>query len=870
MIYNFKTNKTVVLSQVGGKAKALIETSQAGFEVPEGFVLTVAFFQPWIDEIKSGDEWKQFLESPSKEKCDQLKARASQFHLSETQRDLLSDVLESFRVQSLFAVRSSSPEEDIEEASFAGMYDTLLGIPVARLEEAIVEIFSSTLDYRVVEYKRNRNIPIDNPRIAVVVQRQIASEVSGVAFSLNPINNCYDEAFINASFGLGESIVSGTVTPDTYIVDKVKKQILEKTISDKKSGQWLLEDGGIEKRVPSTPTAPALDDKQIFEVANMVSACEEYYDKPMDIEWAIENDKLYLLQSRPITTHIQFYPEMLTKPGEPKRLYLDFIILTQGFTESFSVMGLDVWTEVINTANQGTWPEGVDGSQFNVHGRDYLVLSNIARNLGQGFVNTVASFEQPIKEMLESVDFKKEYWAKKKSKKMCLAKKNYLKMAFRMIGPALGALIHPRRAGRKYKSLSDKVFQFLKNDLQNEESFEQVYKKGLHCFDQVAAAVAPVMIVQLAYSSIKKMFKDKGVDDYLLTLSMDLPTNPTRKMGRHMLKLASYKEFQETDSKEKFIQNIAERSYSSEFMEEYDEFMFRYGSRGFREIDVAVPRTSEVPERLFQQIKAIDLNDNQMTQVAKRKKEGYEKLLSVAKEMGKEKRFIKKAQLYNDLWGYREDPKYIFILWVGELRKRALHLGRSFVKEGRLDRVEQIFDLHIKQVIEAEKNRDLDVRTIAHKNVSPRKQLAHFTDWPKLVDSRGKIFTHKKLGENGELVGQAIAPGIVRGTAKILHSPFGKTLKKGDILIAKTTEPAWTPVFANASGVVLEIGGPIQHGAIIAREYGIPCVSGISNATKQFQDGDLLEIDGSRGTVKILTLDKCDVEQSSTKEQQEQ
>ena len=197
-------------------------------------------------------------------------------------------------------------------------------------------------------------------------------------------------------------------------------------------------------------------------------------------------------------------------------------------------------------------------------------------------------------------------------------------------------------------------------------------------------------------------------------------------------------------------------------------------------------------------------------------------------------------------------------------RERALAVGEKFVSEGRVDSKEQIFDLTIEQVALAEANDDgsapHDLRPWIESNTLPIKQVEHVRNWPTVIDSRGKIIrgTHKRKTLDGGqendslLLGDPIAPGTVKGRAKVLLEPYEKPLERGEILVARFTEPSWTPIFINASAVVMEIGGPLQHGAIIAREYGIPCVSGLHDATKKIQDGDLIEVDGSSGTVNVI------------------
>jgi len=856
MIYGFKTKKVPSLSQVGGKAKALIETTKAGFEVPEGFVLSVEFFDSWIQEIKSTDQWQRFLASSTKEKCDELKKRASKLKFSDVQKNAFQKELVALSKTSVFAVRSSSPEEDLEDTSFAGQYDTVLGVTHSKLESAIVEAFTSMLDTRVVEYKKLNNIPLDNPRIAIIVQKQIASDVSGIAFSLNPSNNCYDEAMINASFGLGETIVSGQVTPDTYIVEKVKKQIIDKKVMEKFFGLWLKDDGGTIKKVNKKPKEQALTNKQILMVADLASKCEAHYGRPMDIEWAIEKGKLYLLQSRPITTYLSLFPELITKPGEEKNLYIDAMGLTQGFTESMSVLGLDIWSEMVEVAKGGIIPMGIDGGIVAIHGRQYLHVSNIAKGLGvKAAKRMFQSYDGPTRRALESVDLK-VYLPAKKTDKMKKVIVTMLKMALR-IGPGAikASLSDHRKIRDEYIRISDESKAELKLELSMSTPFDQSIHEGLSHFGRMMGSVGIIMAGMSSLAQIKKLFKGQDVEALVISLGMDLDGNPTSAMGHYMYKLACYGEVKKTKSGEEFARRIADRNYSKEFLKDYDRYMELYGCRGFKEIDIASPRAYDDPVSFFNQLVHINTEKNHLQDVKERRKKAYNKLLVKAREGGFEKKFIKHATKYQETFGFREDPKFVYVMVTDQLRRLALRIGDRFVSEGRLETREQIFDLTSLQIIKAQKDKSFDLMKEREENLEPYKLVEHVKNWPNIIDSRGKIIRVISTGEEGDIMGDPIAPGVVRGRAKVLHGPYEKPLEPGEILVTKATEPAWTPIFVNAAGVVLEVGGPLQHGAIIAREYGIPCVSGVYNVQSIIKDGDLLEVDGSSGIVRIIKKD---------------
>jgi rifampicin phosphotransferase len=194
-------------------------------------------------------------------------------------------------------------------------------------------------------------------------------------------------------------------------------------------------------------------------------------------------------------------------------------------------------------------------------------------------------------------------------------------------------------------------------------------------------------------------------------------------------------------------------------------------------------------------------------------------------------------------------------------RRHARRIGAKFIEQGRLDAVEDIFNLTMKEISNAQNDKNMDLRSLIAFHLEPYEAVKHVKDWPLLIDSRGKILRENRSNDTGEpnvLLGDPIAPGKIQGKAKVLHFAYEKPLLSGEVLVARFTEPSWTPIFINASAVIMEVGGPLQHGAIIAREYGIPCISGLTNATSLIHDGVMLEVDGSSGTIRILRDNKND------------
>ena len=857
MIHPFTVTPIPPLGRVGGKARSLIEATAAGFNVPAGFALDVDFFQPWLDQVRAGSPWQAFLDSgddDTRAACDAVKAACAALALSDRQRAELHDAVGTLNAERGFAVRSSSPEEDLEGTSFAGGYETTLGVTPDALEEALRTSFTSVFDERIVAYKRQHDMATDAPRIAVIVQEQVPSEVSGVAFSLNPQNNCYDEAVINANFGLGETVVNGHVTPDTYVVEKVRGEILERGIASKSHAAWLVDGGGTEERDNAEPQAPSLTDEHALAVGQLAADAEAHYGAPMDIEWAIHDSTLYLLQSRPITAYVPLPPGMITAPGAQKRLYLDIVVLTQGFGESLSVLGADLWGRMLVLIKGAIMVDaGTEGTIINMDGRQYMNLSGMLRALGMSMIGRIKTYDTPTRKILDSVDFKGEYRPKQLPEPLKGMRWNLLRMGLRLLPSVVRGFVNLEKSLREYELLSAGDLERCRALIGQEMPFDEMQEALLALFQNQLRSVGAIAAPMVARPRLARLFRDDAeARDLLVALEMDLPGNPTAEMGRRMFELASFEELQATEDGDAFEAKIRARSYSADFMTAYDFYMDRFGCRGIKEIDIATPRAYEDLPAFFDQLRAIAVGNDAIAAAERRRIEAHERLFEIARARGKEKTVRKLANTVRSAAGYREAPKFFFIHVVDLLRRRALILAEHLVAAGRMDDPQQVFDLTPVQIGQAERDAGFDVRAAIERNLSTRHHIDRVKDWPRVIDSRGRIPRPPLSSTQDGLVGDAIAPGTVRGRAKVLHAPYEKPLEEGEILVTRASDPGWTPIFINAAGVVLEVGGPLQHGAIIAREYGLPCVSGLDGVTDLIKDGQWIEVDGSNGVVRIL------------------
>ena len=839
-VYDLKMETIPPVEEIGGKAHGLMEAAGYGFPVPDGLVLPVAFFDSWDRVIHTWLEWEHFVQGPTPAVCAALQAKVRELTFDKEQLLALSPHWEEVERYGLLAVRSSAPDEDREDISFAGLYHTSLRVTREELESAVATTVSSQYDYRVAAYRLKNGLKPMNARMAVILQRLLDASVSGVGFSLNPENNCYDEMILNAVAGTAEALVGGAVTPDSYMVEKNKKRVL-RTIAPNGKDNALLED------------------ESVLEVATMLNQCEETFGGPVDIEWSFEDEELYLLQVRPITTYFPLFEEMLTEPGEPRILYVDVMQTSQGIKKQLSVLGLDLYAKGMDEIMaQGIMPSGEGGYLLNLHGKQYFHVSNMLRGMGKNLaIQTVGEQDFVVRQLKERIAAR--YTSARKTPAMKAARKVMTKAALRDLPRFAGVFLNPLRQLERYNEMADSMLVQI-GQLHKEGSIQETVGRGFALLKPITEQAATFVPGQLALVRIKRMFKGKGLDEDITALDIALPSNPTTEMTRKLVEMARSAELMDLSDPEEFARRYREREFSDSLLRKIDAYLLRFGGRGFYEIDVATERCAGKPSLLFRKLMEVPLEDNALSQAELRKAEAVRRLEVEAAKKGRTKTFHRNLERYEKLFGLREMPKYMIAMLLGRLHGIVIQMGRDWYREGRLDRPEQIFDLHLTQIAQAERQPDLALRPLIENNLEAYRRMERVRYWPITFDSRGRIIAHMPEIAEGGYKGQSISPGVVRGFAKVLKEPFEKPLQAGEILVTHAVEPAWTVLFLKASGVVLEVGGILQHGAIIAREFGLPCVSGLRKATALIHDGDLIEVDGNSGLVRILERTEVGIE----------
>ena len=884
------------ISEVGGKGYSLIKLSSLNLTVPNGIVLTVGFFNDWINKIKNSNIYKEFYELLQKDKnsneCPLILNKLKEWCLNnltlgqESKQEIeqnLKNIFPDEYDKLLYAVRSSSPEEDLSGASFAGNYETYLGIKFDSIEEYVLKSFISCLDYRVFKYKLEKGFNISEIKIAIVIMKQINSDVSGVGFSINPINNDYDEAVINSNFGLGESVVGGIITPDEYIVNKITKNIISQKLGSKEKIVKLNENKNETSVIEQTEEKKkemSLTKELLLQLVDSIINIEKNYKIPIDIEFGIENNILYILQARPITTYNKIPKELLTEPNEKRQLYLDGTLSVQGFEKPLSTLGITTFRvfgkymgiKILGSYNfMNPKQSAVDG----LGGKLILNLSNIMTKIP---IDTIISFSSNINRVIPETI--KKYGEQYKNDNVCYEiDVSKIGMAWRLpIKRMIFCNFFAQSSKENFDYYMDEYIKvnekYIEDNLDSNIPIKDILEK---LADELTSNfrdyVIPVIYLGMiqGYIKIRKLFEEYLKDNQELNEDLNNLTKAmpfiTIQMGLDLYKLTKYLNKNEyiNKSQEEFYQDYLNKKFNKDFYTNFESFMKKYGFRGEGELDIINERYSENPRTILNQIYSSLLMNDENKNPQKdfddtnaKRPQIFQKLLEFSKEKGFSYDF---EQSYNNMinfFHYRESPKYYMIFIIGKMRQLILHRAKILLDKNLINDISDIYKLNIDDLNDILKNVEKYTKEKIELIMKKDNELNEiFGSWkraPMLFDSRGRIFFQEKKVSNkkNELVGDTVSFGKIRGKAKVLNSVNEKEFNPGEILITKATDPGWTPLIINCGGIVLEVGGMLQHGALVSREFNKPCVVGIENVTQIIKDGEEVEVDAIEGVVRLL------------------
>ncbi|KJS13515.1 MAG: phosphoenolpyruvate synthase [Peptococcaceae bacterium BRH_c8a] len=875
-VLGFQEIDKTKLTIVGGKGANLGEMSKAGFPVPQGFCITTSAYQKFIAASHELDELLDMLDRLQPDQLDQISKlgqRMREHLLSLTMPESIKTaILDGWRnagENQEYAVRSSATAEDLPTASFAGQQETYLNVRgAAQLLQAVVQCWASLFTDRAIVYRAQNGFGHRSVFLAVVVQRMVFPEVSGIMFTADPVTGNRKIVSIDASFGLGEALVSGIVSADLYQVraDKlIKKQIARKEIAIYAKPEGGTVQVGIEGE---RQTVPALSDEQAVSLARLGRSIEEHYGKPQDIEWCLTN-AIFIVQSRPITT---LFPVPATA-DEQLHLFLS-IGHAQMMTEAMKPLGISVVRTVSPLGKSS--PRAESDLVREAGGRLYLDITQLlaypqVRKRLPGVLLIVDELiSRTVQEFIGREEFQAAAQPDKKVE-FALVKKVF---------PTAFAVLRNILYRNNYQAI-DELNRFIAAKVtENRKKLEDVAGADrIALIQEMLSTLLPMVfatVVQymgaaiVTYKLIESLpQKWLGDVDELGSISKSPPGNVTTEMGlalgdvadavrKHPAVIA----YLERAVDETFWEDLEAVPGGADVLPVFLDFFDRYGMRGSGEIDVTRPRWREAPTQLvpaiLSHIKGVKPGQHRRDFLAGQEEAELaadrllERLKYTRRGFFKTRLMRRLLRVHRSLIGIREHPKYFIVQNLDLIKQAILHEAAKLVAAGILNHREEVFWFSLEEIKAIIETQQADHHVIARR----KEKFQHDAKLnpPRAITSEGEIITAKPGADvpPGALAGSPVSAGTVEGRARVIMKLEEANMEKGDILVAPYTDPGWTPLFPLAAGLVTEVGGLMTHGAVVAREYGIPAVVAVENATKILKDGQYIRVDGTKGFVEVL------------------
>ncbi|RSS82176.1 phosphoenolpyruvate synthase [Streptomyces sp. WAC06614] len=814
---------------VGGKAAHLGELARIeGVRVPEGFCVTTDAFRRILAEapaVQDAIDRLGRVHPDDREAVGALSAEVRRavegIPVPDVVATAITDALNRYGERAAYAVRSSATAEDLPSASFAGQQDTYLNIvgPAAVLRH-ISRCWASLFTERAVTYRRSHGIDDRTVDMAVVVQRMVLPQVAGVLFTADPVTGDRKAATVEASFGLGEALVSGLVNPDVFTVRH--GEVVARTIVAKERAVQALPSGGthevaIDARRQEQPT---LTDAQAVRLVRLGRRIEAHFGRPQDIEWCLADGEFHLLQSRPITTLFPVpAPAPVPGPGsDPEtgpyenRVYVS-VGHQQMMTDPMKPLGLSVWQLT---------------AMVPMHEAGGRLFVDVTPRLASPAARAPAPLATDPAVVTELDERSRE---------------------------SLAGLERDIRA-----RTGPELFEFLL------QAFQE-HKRLVGDPQSLQVIMAGMEATWWLNDHLGAWLGEKNAAD---TLTLSAPGNVTSEMGLALLDVADVIRaqpevvaFLEDVEDDDFLDELAKLPGGPAARDAIEAYLDRYGMRCVGEIDITRPRWRERPATLVPAI--LDNVRNFGPGAAARR---FEQGLRTAREKEREvlsrlrelpdgdrkadetKRMIDRVRTFI---GYREYPKYAIVSRSFVYKQALMAEAERLVRAGVLAEQEDACYLTFPELHDAVRSHRVDQRLVQQRKDAFRSYRALTP--PRVLTSDGEALDGSYRRDDvpaGALVGLPVSAGTVEGRARVVLDMTDADLQAGDILVTVFTDPSWSPLFVGIAGLVTEVGGLMTHGAVIAREYGLPAVVGVARATRSIRDGQRIRVHGTDGYVELL------------------
>ncbi|GII75162.1 putative phosphoenolpyruvate synthase [Sphaerisporangium rufum] len=863
-----------LLPLVGGKGANLGELSRIdGVRVPDGFCVTTEAYRTVVEADPGIGRLIDALIGLRPDDRHAITGAAARVRAAiearpvpaEIEREIIGllDALGGTGADgtgAAWAVRSSATAEDLPDSSFAGQQDTYLNVRgAARIIRDVRRCWASAFTDRAVVYRIRNGYDHRAVRVSVVVQRMVLPDAAGIMFTADPVTGNRTVTSIDAGFGLGEALVSGLVDADTYRVRAGR--IIDRKVGVQTRALRAAPDGGTEERPLVGGHAQTLTDARIRRLAELGRRIEAHFGTPQDIEWALAGDDFHILQSRPITT---LYPVPESGDGRG-HVYISYGH-RQMMTDAFTPLGLSFFA--LLDEKLGRPPMSVAGSRF-YKDMSHELSSWWARpvtlkSLGQ--VDVLMA--DALRTVLDRKDFARTL-ARGRTSVLNFGEGGFWPMArqYRRLARQDDPGVVPRLIAQNEASVEalrraiagragEEVFAFIVED---HRELTRIM------FDPVSVAAA-FLGIQSANWVDKHMESWLGVRNAADLIARSADHNVVAAMGLDLLDVADVvrrhpevAEYLPRAGRDTFFTGLDGLAGGPEVRRAIEDYLSRYGMHCSGDIDITRTRWSEDPTLLVPLIMghvrglppgAREARLAEGRAAAERAMEGL-----LGRLTGRRRRkAARRMSLLRHFIGYREYSKHALLQRYGLYKQALMAEAAELARRGVIGAPEDVYFLSLAEFREAVRTGRPDQDLIAerreaferHRRLSP----------PRVITSEGEVLDGGYAGGSrpeGALAGVAVSSGVVEGRARVLAGMAGAEVEEGDILVTPFTDPSWSPLFVSVKGVVMEVGGVMTHGAVIAREYGLPAVAGVQGATARIPDGALIRVNGTEGYVEVLS-----------------
>ncbi|WP_242059763.1 PEP/pyruvate-binding domain-containing protein [Oscillatoria sp. FACHB-1407] len=881
------TQSNATLGQLGGKANALTTLVQYNFPVPAWFVLSPQAFEHSLtpqqrEQLQSGD----------------LDQALRNLRLSETAQAELMKALQTLCPNGeRVAVRSSAVDEDGATHSFAGQLESFLGVPLDQVAARVADVWRSGFGDRLLAYRQENQLTSLPSPPAVLIQRMVNADVAGVAFSANPVTGQRGVAVISAVYGLGTALVSGDVDADTFQVDR-RGQVIHRYLARKTVAHRLIEQDGSVTVAP-VPIAdelveePTLTDEQVQVIARLVRDVEQRFERPQDIEWAIEQGELYLLQARPITNLVKIAdPDGALTLWDNSNIVESYGGVTTPLTFSFARRAYEeVYRQFCRIMGVSKGAIADHDITFRrmlglIQGRIYYNLLSWYRVLA-----LLPGFTVNRRFMEQMMGVREELPADVLTTLTAATLTDKLRDSLRLVNSIVGLLRNlitlPRQIRRFYQRL-DRALSLPQSQLETmrpDELAAYYHMLERQLLTRWDAPLINDFFAMIFYGVLRKL-AIAWCNDTAGTLQNDLisseggmisaePAERVRQMAETISNDPVFVDLLRTGSLPQILQHIPT---VPAFHQQYEAYLAKFGDRCLEELKLESQTLHDNPLLLLRSIGNLATSPSASTDAVNHVspiphtplREQAELIVAQALQKNPLKRWLFNWVLSNARARVRdrENLRFERTRLFGRVRRLFLELGRRFYALDQLTSPQDVFYLNVEEVLGFIDGTTTctDLKGLVAVRQAEFERYRRQSAPPDRFQTRGTVHpfilqlssSHSTLATTAadtvSLQGMGCCPGIVRAQVQVITDPRTAELRKGSILVAERTDPGWIMLFPAAAGLLVERGSLLSHAAIVAREMGIPAIVSLAGVMQWLKDGDWVEMDGSTGMVRRLEV----------------